>query len=133
MNFVDQFMLALCLWREARGVGNSGMVAVACVIRNRVVKHKSSYYIEVTKPLQFSSITAKGDPQLGLYPKSYDSSWQLAQQLAANVEGPNMYADNTMGATLYYDDSIDFPKSWDEHKVESTVKIGRLNFFKELV
>ena len=132
MTSADQFMLALCLWREARGVGNSGMVAVACVLRNRVEKNKSNYYIEVTKPWQFSSITAKNDPQLGLYPSYADSSWQLAQKIASPLSMVAL-ADTTEGATLYYDDSIPFPAGWDIHKVEDTVKIGRLNFFKELV
>lgn len=131
MNFADQFMLALCLWREARGVGNSGMVAVGCVIRNRVSKYKSSFYIEVTKPLQFSSITAKGDPQLTNFPKYVDPSWQLAIKIAIGFAS-DAIADTTGGATLYYDDSIPFPRDWDVHKVEDTIKIGRLNFFKEL-
>src|SRR5271156_648555 len=129
MDSADQFMLALCLWREARGVGNSGMVAVACVLRNRVDKHKSTFYAEVVKPWQFSSITAKGDPQLSNYPVASDLSWQLAQKVAMSV--PTL-TDTTGGATLYYDDSIPFPKGWDIHKVEDTVKLGRLNFFKEL-
>src|SRR5271154_5573214 len=132
MTSADQFMLALCLWREARGVGNSGMVAVACVLRNRVARNKSSYYAEVVKPWQFSSITAKNDPQLGLYPSSVDSSYQLAQKIVASIS-MGALEDTTEGATLYYDDSIPFPAGWDIHKVEDTVKIGRLNFFKELV
>ena len=132
MNPADLFMLALCLWREARGVGNSGMVAVGCVIKNRVSRNKSSYYAEVVKPWQFSSITAKGDPQLGYYPPVQDQSWQLAQKIATNILSGTV-SDTTEGATLYYDDSIPFPAGWDIHKVEDTVKIGRLNFFKELV
>src|SRR5271163_654566 len=104
MNSADQFMLALCLWREARGVGNSGMVAVACVLRNRVARNKSSYYAEVVKPWQFSSITAKNDPQLGLYPSSSDSSYQLAQKIVASLSDSSL-EDTTEGATLYYDDS----------------------------
>jgi len=132
MTSADQFMVALCLWREARGVGNSGMVAVACVLRNRVARNKSSYYAEVVKPWQFSSITAKNDPQLGLYPSSADSSYQLAQKIVASISQDTL-ADTTEGSTLYYDDSIPFPAGWDIHKVEDTVKIGRLNFFKELV
>ena len=132
MNSADQFMLALCLWREARGVGNSGMVGVGSVIRNRVLKHESSYYFEIVKPWQFSSITAKGDPQLGLYPAGVDQSWNLAVRIAIGIIGDDI-ADTTEGATLYYDDSIPFPAGWDIHKVEDTVKIGRLNFFKELV
>ena len=32
--FGDDFMLALAVWREARGEGPTGMQAVACVIQN---------------------------------------------------------------------------------------------------
>ena len=87
MDFADQFMSALCLWREARGEGTDGMTAIMCVLRNRVARHNSSYYAEVIKPWQFSSITAKGDPQLGLYPQPTDSQWQLAINLVAMI-GP---------------------------------------------
>ena len=126
-------LLPLCLWREARGVGYKGMLAVAFVLKNRVEKRKTSYDVEVMRPWQFSSMTAKGDPQLNKYPEPSDPMWITAQQIAnLDLENPNV-PDLTQGATLYYDDSIDFPKSWDEHKVEETVKIGRLNFFKELV
>src|SRR5271163_3202843 len=121
MTSADQFMVALCLWREARGVGNSGMVAVACVIRNRALKHDTSYYAQVVSPLQFSSITAKGDPQLNNYPAGADTSWQLATKIVASLADGSL-ADTTEGATLYYDDSIPFPKGWDIHKVEDTVK-----------
>jgi len=126
-------LLPLCLWREARGVGYRGMLAVGFVLKNRVAKRKTSYDVEVMRPWQFSSMTAKGDPQLNNYPAPNDPMWITAQQIASHdLENPNV-TDLTDGSTLYYDDSIDFPKSWDEHKVEETVKIGRLNFFKELV
>lgn len=125
-------MFSLCLWREARGEGDAGMVAVGCVLRNRVMRHRTNYYIEVTAPWQFSSITAKSDPQLGLYPREADTSWQSAQRLAAGIIDRSI-ADVTDGATLYYDDSIGFPASWDKDKVKATVKIGRINFFEESV
>lgn len=133
MTSADQFMSALCLWREARGEGTNGMTAIMCVLRNRVARHNSSYYAEVIKKWQFSSITAIGDPQLGLYPQSTDPQWQLATNLVGMI-GPedSRVADVTGGATLYYDDSIAFPASWNRAVVQSTVKIGRLNFFKEL-
>lgn len=131
MNAADQFMTALCLWREARGEKIDGITAVACVLRNRVNKHNSSYYAEVIKKWQFSSITAPGDPQLVIYPQSSDSDMMLCMNLAVMVAEGNI-VDPTGGATLYYDDSIKFPSSWDKSKVEPTVKIGRLNFFKEI-
>lgn len=127
----DYFMLALCMWREARGEGISGMIAVGCVARNRVNKHSSSFYIEIVKPLQFSSITDKGDSQLGLYPNIHDAAMLEAIQLAEAIIH-NRVTDPTLEATLYYDDSITFPKSWNPSRVMATIKIGRFNFYKEV-
>jgi spore germination cell wall hydrolase CwlJ-like protein len=131
MNFADQFMTALCLWREARGEGNQGMTAVACVIRNRAEKRDNSPYAEVVRPWAFSSITAHGDPQLAKWPEESDPSWIAAKDIATlTLAMPT--TDITKGATLYHDDSISFPKSWNRAAVEPTVKLGRLNFFREI-
>lgn len=106
----DLFMTALCLWREARGEGEQGMIAVGCVIRNRSARHKTTPYEEVIRPWAFSSITATGDPQLKLWPKESDLSWIAAQKIAASVLNESA-PDITGAATLYYDDSILFPKT----------------------
>jgi spore germination cell wall hydrolase CwlJ-like protein len=130
MTSSDQYMVALCLWREARGEGEEGMHAVASVILNRAEKRNTSPYTEVIRPWAFSSITAKGDPQLSKWPQENDPAWITAKDIAlATLVMPT--TDPTKGATLYYDDSISFPKSWRRAAVEPTVKIGRLNFFKE--
>jgi spore germination cell wall hydrolase CwlJ-like protein len=131
MTHMDYAMAALCLWREARGEGERGMAGVGWVLRNRVARRGSCYFAEVVRPWQFSSMTAKGDPQVANYPAVADPSWALAQQVAAYVIEKAL-ADPTGGATLYYDDSIAFPKSWDRAKVQATVKIGRLNFYREV-
>src|ERR1700688_4678934 len=116
----------LCLWREARGVGYKGMLAVAFVLKNRVEKRKTSYDVEVMRPWQFSSMTAKGDPQLNKYPDPNDPMWHTATQIVQyDLDNTNI-PDPTSGATLYYDESIDFPKSWDEHEEEPTIQIGRM-------
>jgi spore germination cell wall hydrolase CwlJ-like protein len=131
MTPADLYMTALCLWREARGEGEQGMQAVACVIRNRAAKRKTSPYAEVIRPWAFSSITATGDPQLKLWPKESDPTWITAQRLTTAVLTESS-PDITGGATLYYDDSIGFPKSWNRAVVRPTVKLGRLNFFLEV-
>lgn len=107
------------------------MLAVACVIRNRVQKHNSTYYAQVVKPLAFSSITAHNDPQLTTFPKDSDASWIQAQLIAGNVMDGGVN-DITNGATLYYDDSISFPKGWNKDAVVPVGKIGRLNLFREI-
>jgi N-acetylmuramoyl-L-alanine amidase len=130
MNPADVFMLALCLYREARGDGLAGMTAVGCVVRNRVNKHKSSYYAEVVKPWQFSSITAKGDPELTLFPASSDPSWAQAQSIAAGIINGTI-ADRTEGATIYYANTIPFPASWNRAVLTPTVTVGNQLFFRE--
>ncbi len=138
MNPNDLFMLSICLWREARSQGVDGMTFVGCVVRNRVLKHSSSYYAEVVKKLQFSSITAPGDKQLGLYPGEKDLLWMQAQNISHDVIYGNG-TDITQGATLYYNpDAIDkgktitlldgtvvpFPSTWNPGVVKETVTIG---------
>ena len=125
--FGDDFILALCIWREARGEGSDGMQAVGCVIRNRVTQHKTSYYQEVTKPWQFSSITAKGDPELSVYPMIGDTQWALIQAMVpAIIDGT--LADNTGGAQFYYATTIPLP-SWAASMTQ-TCQIGKQVFYK---
>jgi spore germination cell wall hydrolase CwlJ-like protein len=128
----DKFMVALCLWREARSEGEAGMIAVGHCILNRAARRKTSAFTEVTRPWAFSSITAHGDRQLNIWPKENDASWITAQRIASDLFSKDKPADPTKGSTLYYDDSISFPATWNRKVVTATVKIGRLNFFKEV-
>lgn len=145
MTPVDYGILALCLWREARGEGYAGQVAVACVVRNRVLKNSTSYFGEITKKWAFSSITATGDPQLGLYPNVFDTQWQQCQQIAQSVADGDI-TDTTGGATLYWNplgiksnvtfetlsgQTVDFPQSWNPEVVSETVQIGSHIFLRE--
>lgn len=138
MNPEDLFMVALCCWREARNQLEDGMTAVAWVIRNRSLKHQTSPYFEVTKKLQFSSITAPGDTQLSIWPIEADGRWQDALQIAQKVWAGSM-VDPTDGATLYYNpDAIEkgktitlksglvvaFPKGWNAAAVIETTTVG---------
>jgi len=127
----DYCLLALTIWREARGEGLNGMKAVACVVRNRAKRRNSSYYIECVRPWQFSSLTDPKDPQLANWPKPEDSTWQTAQILAGSVIDGHT-DDITGGATMYYADSIPFPASWDKSKLRETVKLGNHTFFQEI-
>lgn len=129
----DTFMTALCIWREARGEGELGMIAVAHVIKNRAAKRKTSPYTEVIRPWAFSSISAHGDQQLNIWPKEGDASWATAQRIAVNLFTMGVPNDPTKGATLYYDDSLpSIPKTWNRAVIQATVKLGSLNFFREV-
>lgn len=128
----DVYATAVCLWREARGEGETGMAAVASVIYNRCRQRGMTATAVVMEPWQFSSMTAIGDPQLSLYAPPADPYWMTAQVLAlAALRGTA--ADATHGATMYYADSLkEFPKSWGNPSAYTfTVKIGRHNFYIE--
>lgn len=146
MTPADYAFLALALWREARGQKDPGMAAVGCVVRNRVLKNKSTYYAEITKKWAFSSITATGDAQLGLYANVLDNQWHDAQSLAQQIADGKL-EDVTGGATLYWNPNgitsdktfalndgtaVKFPETWNPAVVSETVRIGAHIFLKEL-
>lgn len=109
MTVADQFMLALTAWRENRGGGRAGMQSVINVVLNRAKRRNTTPYEECVRPWQFSSITAKDDPQLANWPTATDPAWHEAQNLAAEGNGLN---DITSGATNYYALSMAEPPAW---------------------
>lgn len=144
MTPADEFMLAIVLYREARGEGRTGMLAVGCVVRNRVDKRHSTYYAECVKPWAFSSITAKGDSQLIVWPKESESEWQTAQLLAQGILS-GAIQDITGGATLYWAPAsiesgkkletplglVTFPAGWSLEAVKYAATIGNHVFLTE--
>jgi cell wall hydrolase len=130
-------MVALALWREARGEPYEVRKAVASVILNRrrisaKTPSKPDWWGEdlvgiVTAPFQFTSISVRNDPQLNKWPKPADKQWQECQDIAVAVVTDTL-ADTTMGATHYFDISIPAPAWADAGKF--TVQLGRLRFYK---
>jgi hypothetical protein len=122
------------------------MTSVANVVMNRVAKNNSSPYVECVKPLQFSSITAKGDPELALWPTATDPQWALALAIAEEAAVGKL-VDITGGAVLYYDplgitskvtytlpggQVVPFPEGWNPAAVSFTVEISKQLFFQEV-
>ena len=133
MDSYELIMLALVLWREARGESLDAKRAVAWSIRNRVRKPSwwGKDWIEViTKKFQYTSMTFAGDPNLVLWPRSIDLNWQGALSIATEVMA-GQGSDPTGGATHYFDKSLDAnPPSWS--KVSSsvhTVDVGAFHFY----
>lgn len=136
----------LCLWREARGEGNQGMLAVACVIANRAKKRKTSFNTEVMRPYQFSSMTTKG-PWLAQYPGPNDIQWKQANLIVANITA-DTYTDITLGSTVYYNPEglidgtvpytlpdgavIRMPSAWNQKALKFAIQIGHHFFFTEV-
>jgi spore germination cell wall hydrolase CwlJ-like protein len=113
-----QAFLALVLWREARGETPDVRAAIAYVVLTR--SNKPSWWGRsvlgvIFKRLQFSSLTAPGDPQLVTWPSpppdGNSADWQAwtdclttsAAVLAGSIPNP------TPGADSYYDISIRAP------------------------
>lgn len=144
MTIADQFMLALTTWRENRGGGYEGMQSVANVIVNRAGHRGTTAYQECVRPWQFSSMTAKGDPELTLYPSVTDPQWRIAQSIAQDAADGKL-EDITGGAVLYYNpkaiatdqtitlptgETIPWPKGWDQSAVTYIKEIANHRFFK---
>lgn len=127
-NPADQFMLALCAWRENRHGQRPGMQSVINCIMNRVNKSHTSPYFEITKFEQFSSITAPKDLQLSLYPIRSDSQWLLAQELTDQALANNL-PDITGGALSYYAVSIE-KVPWWAPSMTPTIIIAGQQFLK---
>lgn len=143
----NQTILALTAWRENRGGGEKGMQSVINVILNRSLRYNTSIYVQCTKPDQFSSITAKHDPELALWPDEDNIDWQIAMNIA-EMAVQHLITDITGGATLYYapkglksgkmfrlpnGDQVPFPDDWKFTSVRFTVEIADQLFFREVL
>ena len=121
----NKSLLALTVWREARGEGQTGMQAVGCVIRNRVAD--SDWARVMSAKWQFSSLTAPGDPMLVQWPVYGDASWETAMQVSEGIY-TNTLPDITHGATHYFNPSVVLP-SWAA-SMTKVASIGHHDFYK---
>src|ERR1700690_1619026 len=125
------FLLALCVWREARGEVLAAKVAVACSIKNRTLRPKwwgHDYLSCILMPWQYSSFN-KTDPNATKFPAASDPSWEDCLAVALSVYDGTQ-ADTTGGADSYFDKSMDLtPPSWatDGSKTH-TIDVGNLHF-----
>jgi N-acetylmuramoyl-L-alanine amidase len=129
-SLTNTFMLALAIYREARGEVLAAKIAVGCVIRNRV-QHPSWYgrtwFEVITKPYQFSSFNL-GEPNSIVFGSPNDPAWQDSVAAALSVMGGT--ADPTGGATFYFDNSaVQAPPKWAASYVR-TGEIGAFHFYK---
>lgn len=157
----DIFLSKLTAYREAANQGIAGLTAVLCVLRNRVRKNNSSYYVEATKPWQFSSISIAsfGDETLGssnLAPAELEinrlkkkinngnmfitilSKYPAVndpvwKSLDAIVKGvlSDVTPDITSGATSYYEKGSTIPKWAVDGSMKQTCQIGQHLFFTD--
>jgi spore germination cell wall hydrolase CwlJ-like protein len=127
---VDMVFLALCLWRECRNQMPLCRLAVAYVVMTRVSEGGwwGSNTCEVLfHPDQFSSLTAKDDPQLRTWPDSGDKTWadclwDAQQAYQGRVSNPCPTADS------YFDTSIPAPE-WAK-EAAFIKQIGAIRFYR---
>jgi spore germination cell wall hydrolase CwlJ-like protein len=91
---LDRFLLALCVWREARGETLTGKQLVAATVMNRVqdTLHRWPGTISgvILQPMQFSSFNA-ADPNAVKFPSSLSgmADWNDCVQAADEaIAGP---------------------------------------------
>jgi len=124
-------LLALAIWREARGEVCDAQLGVGCSIRNRV-NHPTwwghDYRSVILDKWQYSSFNPN-DPNDTKYPGDTDSVWLQCLENASLVINGNC-PDNTDGAQSYFDKSLDNnPPKWAA-TMTHTLDLGRLHFYK---
>lgn len=111
---LNRFMLALCVWREARGESPMGQLLVAQTIKNRVLDKRwpDTYVGVITQPFQFSAFN-KNDPNATLFPHEGSESWAVCVTVAdAVLASPAQFTD----ANHYHTKAVSPP--WkDESKI----------------
>src|SRR5690242_18548874 len=126
-------LLALCIWREARGEPFDAKVAVAWSVRNRVIRPRwwgHSFEGCILMPYQYSSFN-RADPNSTKLPASSDPSWVDSLTIAISVyQGNSTFSDKSCGADSYYDRSLDGnPPEWAASAIH-TADVGSLHFFR---
>ena len=133
-NYYEITLLALTLWREARGETTEARIAVAHTVKNRLSKPGwwgNDWISVLTKKWQYSSLTDPNDKQLTTWPKADDATFEECLGLADMVVR-GVYNSPLKGIDSYYDDSLreDMKPKWaKEHPDRFVGKIGRLNFY----
>lgn len=125
----EHYIVALTIWREARGEPDEAQAAVAWTVLNRVARPGwwgKSIAEVCTKKWQYSSLTDPHDPQLVKWPLDSDPSWQAAWMIAGEVLA-GMFPCPVPGADSYFDPSI-APPAWT-NGATFCGKIGRLSFY----
>ncbi|MDF2457674.1 MAG: hypothetical protein K0S79_90 [Nitrospira sp.] len=125
----EQVLLALTMWREARGEGRECLIQVGCTARDRVDHPKwwgKDYISVLTKKWQYSSLTDPKDRQLTTWPAANDHIFEECLTLAGQI------IDRTInpllkGADSYYDASI-APPAWATPD-KLVGRIGRITFY----
>ena len=133
-NYYEIALLALVLYREARGESLDARLAVAHTVMNRVARPSwwgGDVVDVITKKWQYSSLTDPNDRQLTVWPRKKDVAFRECLEIASSVLR-GAYQPPLPGIDSYFDDSLqgEARPKWAKQYPERFVgKIGRLNFY----
>lgn len=131
----DIAVVAMTLWGEARGEGEQGMQAVACVIGNRVRRRwrRKTGYVAVCRDRWQFSCWNENDPnlrRLEAVRRNPDAAYRLAAAIAGRLVRGEL-DDFTFGATHYYAVSLPRPPKWAVNK-QPCYRQGKHLFFNNI-
>lgn len=135
-NLTDTELLALTLWKEARGEGPTGCQAVGSVIKNRVGFPGFAHTLRqvILGPNQFTSMSVESDPEFNLSPSANDSMYPVCQSIATDTLS-GVSGDITHGAH-YYANLVETTSGWFFRNIVQrpdlhppTATIGKHTFF----
>ena len=127
----EQKIIALTILAEARGEGNMGMYAVACVIQQRSIERKMTVMEVCLAPSQFScwngkgSIASKMDDKKNLFAAPQA---EYAAQLARVIWGNQALERKVIGNANHYH-TTDVKPKWSKGK-DATVTIKHHKFYR---
>jgi hypothetical protein len=94
-------MIALCIWREARGEPPLGQRAIFHVILNRAKERGRPVEQVILQPKQFSSFNL-GEPNSILFPVPRTPDYKVFESICDFITDPEMLSyDITFGALNY--------------------------------
>lgn len=127
----DQKIIALTILAEARGEGNMGMYAVACVIQQRSIERKMTVMEVCLAPSQFSCWNGKGNIASKMEDKKNlfaAPQAEYAAQLARVIWGNQALERKVIGNANHYHTTDVNPK-WSKGK-DATVTIKHHKFYR---
>lgn len=137
----DMYSAALCAWKEARGEGSDGMLAVLCVLKNRVgvPGFARNLHDIIYGKNQFTSMSVPTDPEFNLQPEVDDESFTNASTLSNRVFSGDLETavkDITNGAHYYANLHVIGTDNWFYRNIvlnsishPITAQIGKHTFF----
>lgn len=130
---VENFILQLTVWREARGADLTAMAAVASTIKNRAKDSRGRWPKTVQgvclQPKQFSCFNPD-DPNVTKYPFPGNADWEAWERCGQAVKMTDDGWDAAEGANHYHTIPPDKPKPVWARPTAVVKQVGTFTFYK---